>query len=65
MDEGSTDACIAVATEERVGMTVSDGTLTVLVNVVITAAVGVKGGRMMEDVGHAAEMKRYFRCCVS
>lgn len=65
MDEGGADARVAVAAEERVGVAVSDGTVAVLVNLVITAAVGVEGGGVMEDVGHATGRKRYFNCCVS
>lgn len=58
MDEGGADARVAMATEERVGVAVSGGTLAVLVDLVIAAAVGVEGGGMMEDVGHAAKRKR-------
>lgn len=58
MDEGGADACAAVATEERVGVAVADGALTVLIDLVITAAVRVEGGGVMEDVGHAAEPQR-------
>lgn len=57
MDEGGTDAGVAVggAAEERVGVAVGGGVaLAVLVDLVIAAAVGVEGGGVMEDVGHAA-----------
>lgn len=57
MDEGGADARVAVATEERVGVAVSDRALTVLVNLVITTPMGVEGGRVMEDVGHAGGKK--------
>ena len=62
MDEGGADARVAVATEERVGMAVGHGTLTVLVNVVVAAAVSMEGGWMMEDVGHAAEKMEGLYC---
>lgn len=58
VDEGGADAGVAMATEERVAVTVGDGALAVLVDVVVTAAVGVEGGGVMEDVGHAAQRER-------
>lgn len=58
MDEGGADAGVAVAPEERVGVAVTDGTLAILVNLVITTAVSVERGRVMEDVGHTAERQR-------
>lgn len=61
MDEGGADACVAMATEERVGVAVSHGALAVLINLVIAAAVGVERGGVMEDVGHAAEGQRYLK----
>lgn len=60
MDEGGADARVAVAAEEHVGVAVGGVTLAVLVNLVIAAAVGMEGGGVMEDVGHAAEGKRCF-----
>lgn len=51
MDEGGADTGVAVATEQRVG--VADGTLAVLVDVVVAAAVSVEGGGVVQDVGHA------------
>lgn len=58
VDEGGADTRVAVAAEERVGVSVSGhGTLAVLVDLVIATAVGVEGGGVMEDVGHAAEKK--------
>lgn len=60
MDEGGADARVAVAAKERVGVAVGGVTLAVLVNLVIAAAVGVEGGGVMEDVGHAAKGKRCF-----
>lgn len=57
MDEGGADARVAVAAQERVGVAVGGVTLAVLINLVIAAAVGVEGGGVMEDVGHAAEGK--------
>lgn len=50
-----------MATEERVGVTVSHGALAVLINLVIAAAVGVERGGVMEDVGHAAKGQRYMK----
>lgn len=66
MDEGGTDAGVAVgaAAEERVGVAVAVGggvALAVLVDLVIAAAVGVEGGGVMEDVGHAARGNRETR----
>lgn len=58
MDEGSTDACVTVTAEEGVGVAMNDGTLTILVDLVVTAAVSVEGGRMVEDVRHAKERKQ-------
>lgn len=60
MDEGSADAGVAMATEERVGVAMIDWTLAILVNLVITAAMSVERGGVMEDVGHTAEKQRYF-----
>lgn len=58
VDEGSADACVAMATKERVGVAMADGALTVLVDLVVAAAVGVEAGGVVEDVGHAAEQQR-------
>lgn len=58
MDEGSTDACVTVTAEEGVGVAMNDGALTILVDLVVTAAVSVEGGRMVEDVRHAKERKQ-------
>lgn len=58
VDEGGADAGVAVAAEERVGVAMSDGTLAVLVDLVIAAAMSVEGGGVMEDVGHAAEKQQ-------
>lgn len=58
VDEGGTDARVAMAAEESVGVSVSDGTVAVLVDLVVSAAVGVEGCGVMEDVGHAAERRR-------
>lgn len=58
MDERSADARVAMATEERVGVSVSGHrALAVLIDLVIAAAVGVESGGVMKDVGHAAEKK--------
>lgn len=57
MDEGGAHAGVAVAAEERVGVAVADGTLAALVDRVVAGAVGVEGGGVMEDVGHAAERR--------
>lgn len=59
MDEGGADAGVAMATEERVGVAMSDGTLAILVNLVIAAAMSVERGGVMEDIGHTAEKQRY------
>lgn len=57
--EGGTNACVAMATEQRVAVTVSDGgALAVLVDLVVASAVSVKGGGVMENVGHAVEVHR-------
>lgn len=66
VDEGGTDAGVAVggAAEERVGVAVAVGggvALAVLVDLVIAAAVGVEGGGVVEDVGHAARGNRETR----
>lgn len=58
VDEGGTDTRVAVATEERVGVSMSDGTVAILINLVVATAVGVEGGGVVEDVGHAAERRR-------
>lgn len=58
VDEGGTDARVAVATEERVGVSMSDGTVAILINLVVATAMGVEGGGVVEDVGHAAERRR-------
>lgn len=60
MDEGGADAGVAVATEERVGVAMSHGALPILVNLVITTAMSVERGRVMEDVGHTTERQRCF-----
>lgn len=60
MDESGADAGVAVdaAAKECMGVAVDGGTaLAVLVNLVIAAAVSVEGGRVMEDVRHAARGK--------
>lgn len=58
MDEGSTDTCVTMTAEEGVRVAMNHGALTILVNLVVTAAVSVEGGRMVEDVRHARERKR-------
>lgn len=55
VDEGGTNARVALATKERVAVAVADRSLAVLFDLVITPAVGVEGGGVMEDVGHAVE----------
>ena len=65
MDEGSADAGVAMATEECVGVAMIDRALTVLINLVITAAVSVEGRRVMEDVGHTAgRQKKVLTVCL-
>lgn len=63
VDEGGADARVAVAAEERVGVSVRDGAVAVLVDLVVAAAVGVEGGGVVEDVGHAAERRRRLFAC--
>jgi len=64
VDEGGADAGVAVAAEERVGVAVvgvavgGGGAVAALVDLVVAAAVGVEGGGVMEDVGHAAQRRR-------
>lgn len=58
MDERGTDARVAMATEERVGVAMTDGALTVLVDLLITSAMRVEGGGVVKDVGHTAETQK-------
>lgn len=58
MDEGCTDACVAMATREHVGVTVTYGALAVIINVMITTAVRVDIGGVMENIGHTAKLEK-------
>lgn len=58
MDECGTDACVAMVTKERVGMTVTEGALAVLVNLLITPAVRMESGGVVKDVGHTAKYRK-------
>lgn len=58
VDECGTHACVAMATKERMGVAMTDGALTILINLLITPTMRVEVCRVMKDVGHTAEWQR-------
>lgn len=60
MDESSPNAGVAVASQQAMGVAVAHGALghAILVNLVVASAVGVEGGGVVQDVGHAAGEQR-------